>query len=106
MSRSPACLPALLALPCLLAACASAPTPNRDLHGPADVEDYIRRLESAERVERALSSVGHGHRVARPADGCGCCGDGVGDARSGRGATELVGGGDDAHPAHAGSHPG
>lgn len=52
MSRSPACLPALLALPCLLAACASAPTPNRDLHGPADVEDYIRRLESAERVER------------------------------------------------------
>ncbi len=39
-----------LALAIAFGAC-RAPEANRDLHGPADVQDYIQRLESPERLE-------------------------------------------------------
>ena len=55
-----------------------------------------------ERVEGALAPVGHGDLVAGPAGGSRRSGDGARRLGRGRGATELVGRGDDSHGCHRG----
>jgi SAM-dependent methyltransferase len=68
---------ALLAIACTLpVACRSTGAHNRDLHGPADVDDYIAKLESPERIKELQPELVIEKLALRPTDvvadlGCG-----------------------------------